>query len=167
MERGVTELPRGVAPVSRVWRILRRWRAPREAGSGARGQSLLELAILIPLLILLLLGAIDAGRVFYFYTGVANATRAGGTYAINARNLRLMDDATRLGYIRQSVVDEIANQVPAVTVDDVTVSVPGGVIAQGGEASVSVTYSFELLIPFDRLWGQWLTFTYASTVRFA
>jgi Flp pilus assembly protein TadG len=45
----------------------------------ARGQSAVELAITVPILVLLLVGA-DFGRVFYMSTGVNNAARAGAQY---------------------------------------------------------------------------------------
>jgi Flp pilus assembly protein TadG len=45
-----------------------------------RGQSVVELAIAIPVLIVLLLGAADMGRVFYFGIAVNSAARAGAQY---------------------------------------------------------------------------------------
>jgi Flp pilus assembly protein TadG len=46
----------------------------------ARGQSAVELAIAVPILVLLLLIGADFGRVFYMSTGVNNAARAGAQY---------------------------------------------------------------------------------------
>jgi Flp pilus assembly protein TadG len=45
-----------------------------------RGQSLLELVIVTPLLLLLLAGIVDLGRAFYTYIAVANAARDGVRY---------------------------------------------------------------------------------------
>ena len=45
------------------------------------GQSLVELGILIPLLLVIVLGAIDFGRAYYAYVTVTNAARAGAQYA--------------------------------------------------------------------------------------
>ncbi|MBV8055235.1 MAG: pilus assembly protein [Deltaproteobacteria bacterium] len=45
-----------------------------------RGQSVVELAIIIPVLIILLFGAADMGRVFYCWIGVNSAARAGAQY---------------------------------------------------------------------------------------
>jgi Flp pilus assembly protein TadG len=42
-----------------------------------RGQSLVELALVLPLLLLLFGGIVDLGRVFYTYIGLTNATREG------------------------------------------------------------------------------------------
>ncbi|CAN5198787.1 hypothetical protein BH23CHL9_BH23CHL9_04030 [soil metagenome] len=46
-----------------------------------RGQGLVELALILPLLLLLLLGAIDFGRVFFGWVAVTNASRVGANYA--------------------------------------------------------------------------------------
>jgi hypothetical protein len=52
-----------------------------------RGASLVELAIVIPFLVLLALGAIDFGRAFYLSIEVANAARAGVQYGAANGNL--------------------------------------------------------------------------------
>ena len=47
----------------------------------ARGQSLVELALVLPLFALLLLMAIDFGRVYFTYIQVNNAAREAANYA--------------------------------------------------------------------------------------
>jgi Flp pilus assembly protein TadG len=47
----------------------------------ARGQSLVEFALTLPLLLVLLLFALDVGRLFYVYVGVQNAVREAAAYA--------------------------------------------------------------------------------------
>jgi Flp pilus assembly protein TadG len=49
------------------------------------GQSLLELALVLPMLLLLLVGTIEIGRLAYYSIVVANAARAGAQYG--AQNL--------------------------------------------------------------------------------
>jgi Flp pilus assembly protein TadG len=49
-------------------------------GRNASGQGLVELALALPVLILLLLGAADFGRLFYTWIAVNNAARAGAQY---------------------------------------------------------------------------------------
>jgi Flp pilus assembly protein TadG len=44
------------------------------------GQSLVEVALALPLLLLVLLGLADLGRAFYYTTAVAAAARAGAAY---------------------------------------------------------------------------------------
>ena len=46
----------------------------------SRGQSIVELALTLPLLLLLLLGTIDIGRVFFDYIQMRDAALEGATY---------------------------------------------------------------------------------------
>ena len=52
-----------------------RWR-------GRRGQSLVEMAMVIPVLTLLTFGLVDFGRAYYFQVSVTNAAREGARVAI-------------------------------------------------------------------------------------
>ncbi len=54
------------------------------------GGALLELAVIAPLLLLLLVGAVDYGRAFYTSVTVANAARAGAEYG--AQNVAMSVD---------------------------------------------------------------------------
>lgn len=54
---------------------------PGQDGRG-RGQALAEFALVAPLLFLLILGTIEAGRFVFFYELMNNATREGARYAI-------------------------------------------------------------------------------------
>jgi hypothetical protein len=57
-------------------------RAPPVLGRPAtRGQALVELALVVPMLFFLSLAAIDLGRVFYSLITVTNAARAGAMEA--------------------------------------------------------------------------------------
>ena len=57
--------------------------APLIALAGTeRGSSLIELAVLLPVLSFLLLGVIDFGRAYYLSIEVANAAHAGALYGI-------------------------------------------------------------------------------------
>lgn len=46
-----------------------------------RGQAIAELAILLPLLVLIVLGCLDLGRVFLVWLALSNGTREGARYA--------------------------------------------------------------------------------------
>src|SRR5512143_2855550 len=48
--------------------------------AGQSGQSLVEFALLFPLLLLILLGAIDLGRAFNAYFTITNASREGARW---------------------------------------------------------------------------------------
>ena len=47
----------------------------------SRGQGLVEFAIAVPVLLLILLIVIDAGRLFYGYVALQNASRIAASYA--------------------------------------------------------------------------------------
>src|ERR1700722_2857907 len=47
---------------------------------GAAGQSLVELALVLPILLLLMIGIIEVGRFAYYSILVSNAARAGAQY---------------------------------------------------------------------------------------
>lgn len=49
--------------------------------SHRRGQALVEMAIILPLLVLLLVMALDAGRLFFGWVALQNASRIGADYA--------------------------------------------------------------------------------------
>jgi Flp pilus assembly protein TadG len=51
-----------------------------EANNSERGSSLVELALLLPLLLLMFLGVVEIGRIFYVSIEVNNAARAGAAY---------------------------------------------------------------------------------------
>ena len=46
------------------------------------GQALVEFALVVPVLVLILLGTVDAGRLIFAYNSVSNAAREGGRTAI-------------------------------------------------------------------------------------
>ena len=52
----------------------------RRRNDARSGQGIVELAISMPLLLLLMLGTIDIGRVFYDYVQLRNAVREGAGY---------------------------------------------------------------------------------------
>ena len=53
----------------------------RQRSATSNGQSLVELALIMPLMLALVLAAVDVGRLFYAYIGVQNAAREGAAYA--------------------------------------------------------------------------------------
>ncbi|MGZ8527919.1 MAG: DUF7507 domain-containing protein [Candidatus Limnocylindrales bacterium] len=59
-----------------LWRLLRRHDRTRRS----RGQSLVELALIMPIFLLLIAAAIDFGRLFSAYIAIVNATKEGALY---------------------------------------------------------------------------------------
>ncbi len=63
--------------------------------SDERGQSLVEVAVIVPLLLLILLGLIDIGRVFSFKVAVTNAARESAIHAARDGAVTLADVCQR------------------------------------------------------------------------
>lgn len=57
-------------------------RRRRDEQEGARGQSMVEFALIAPILFLVILATLEAGRFIFHYELVNNATREGARYAI-------------------------------------------------------------------------------------
>jgi Flp pilus assembly protein TadG len=113
------------------------------------GQSFIELALALPILLLLLLGLADFGRAFYYTSIISNAAKVGAAYlSQNPANALL--PATNVGSVKSKVCNEtglFAYNDP--TNCSLTVRPPGAVdftgYASGQDATVSVTYDFTLV----------------------
>ena len=79
----------------------------REPG---RGQAIVEMAIVLPLLLLLFVGIIDFGRIYYTTMTVAHAARAGAQYGAQNNGT-----STDINGMQQAGLDA-AGDVPGVTV---------------------------------------------------
>jgi Flp pilus assembly protein TadG len=99
------------------------------------GQTAVEFALILPILILILMGVFDFGRAFYAYSVVANSAREGaraGVYA-NATNQNVTDAINRywIGL----------GTNPAITISPSPTRVTMGTI------SVTVSYVFQPVTP--------------------
>ncbi|HTV53741.1 MAG TPA: TadE/TadG family type IV pilus assembly protein [Terriglobia bacterium] len=81
----------------------------REAKQSERGSSLVELALLLPLLVLMFLGVVEIGRIFYVSIEVNNAAEAGAAYGAQS-NITAGDTAGM-----ERVAQEDAANVPGLT----------------------------------------------------
>ena len=104
IERGDTE-----RPVATRWAQFRSVRGRLRRGQ--RGQSMVELALTLPLLALILIGTADLGRAFIYYTRLTNAVEAGalqGRFTPAAAQAPTSDcyNSTNVGYIDCRVVLE-------------------------------------------------------------
>jgi Flp pilus assembly protein TadG len=75
------------------FRILRSWRS-RQASNQQRGQGLVEFAIILPLLTLLMVMALDFGRVFFGWVALQNAARVAADFAAENSNSWTTPDDT-------------------------------------------------------------------------
>ncbi len=69
---------------------------PRQR-AGSRGQSVVEFALLLPVMLLILLVAIDFGRLFFSYVQVTNASREAAAYAAADPTVSQASIAARAG----------------------------------------------------------------------
>jgi Flp pilus assembly protein TadG len=144
-------------------------RPPVTGRPAARGQALVELALVVPILFFLSLAAIDLGRVFYSLITVKNAARAGAMEAAYhpdswssgtpcADTNRVMCAATR----------ESTNSFVTVTAADVSMTCSTACTKGASPANrvtVTVAGQFSLITPLlaPFIGGQTITLRSAST----
>ena len=116
----------------------------------ARGQGLVEFAVVIGVLILIMLGVFDLGRAFHSYIVITNAAREGANYGA-------MHPADEIGIIAR-VISEA--QDSGITLDasnieiDTEINPVSGNPISGAPMCVTVRYDFYLLTTYligDRL----------------
>ena len=114
---------------------------PLRRGS-LRAQDLIEFALVFPVLMLLLFGVIDFGRIFHVLIAISNAAREGARYGV----IYGIDRSGGVYTINESVIDAAAIQEASnfnlqLTADQVTPSCPSSCGA-GLPLRVVVTDSF-------------------------
>ena len=124
----------------------------RRFRESSEGQSLVELALMTPILLTLLLGTVDLGRAFYALTAVANGAYNGAVYA-------LVVPADCTGPVAAALRTQVTNELellgtsagnPAVTCTLGTDGFTYGTTAFT-YAEVTVTYTFNTLGPYGFL----------------
>lgn len=111
-----------------------------------RGQSLVELAISILILVYLLAGAVEFGLAFFQYVQLRDAAQEGALYGsmnppVDPATLAAIQTRARAASDRP--IDLIAD--PSVTVD---VVVTDGQYCEGGSLQVTVSYDHQIFMPF-------------------
>jgi Flp pilus assembly protein TadG len=109
----------------------------------SRGQSLTELALLLPLLVLILLGTVDLARVYNSYVTLTNAAREGARYG--ATHPLNPSGATNTDAIRTRVIQEAANSGVALSSENITVEcISAAVDAHSGSSTDCASPSVQL-----------------------
>lgn len=113
------------------------------------GQGLVELALVLPVLLLIFMGIVDFGRAIYAYNSVSNAAREGARVGI-------VDQRTGAGGAYNAAI-EAANQATALGLSPtdaaqvlVTFPDPNGncpTVSAGCPISVRVQYRFSAITP--------------------
>jgi Flp pilus assembly protein TadG len=103
-----------------------------------RGQGLVEFAIILPILLIILSGVLDLGRLWYAYVAVTDAAAEGATYAA-----MLPEDVSGVYQRAQEASGGLVNIDP----NGVSVEYPP-TVASGAPVTVTVIYTFTLATPF-------------------
>jgi hypothetical protein len=138
-----------------VQKVRATWNYQRESANMERhrGQSLVELALVTPILIILILIVADGARVFSANIQIGNAAREGANYAS-----RSYDNAEDILEIRNSALQELGTAgtiFGTAPVVDAYGPSDGCVDDFGYDCvRVTVTYQFDMLFDFPGLPGQ-------------
>ena len=139
--------------------------------SVSRGQSMVELALVLPLLVLMMLIAIDFGRIYFSYIQINNAAREGAKYAASApSNTALITTAASRETNAQAQSGESALVLSAPvcknaggTVISCATATTGG-SGPGNTVTVRVAESFSFLTPIiNNFWGNNFQMTASAT----
>jgi Flp pilus assembly protein TadG len=114
----------------------------RDIFGGNAGQSLVEVALALPLLLLILIGLADVGRAFYYTTAVASAARQGAAYV--AATASPVPATLKAKACAATGLDPSGNCGPALTAADVTATGCDNV-TMSGTVAVQVTYDLQLI----------------------
>lgn len=108
-----------------------------------KGASLVEMALMLPLLILILAGVADLGRAFHDFIVINNASREGARYASH------FPDKTNL--VISTTINEAADSGVTITSDMVTMTLGLTIDTKGVPVTVAVSYPFRPI--FTRILG--------------
>jgi Flp pilus assembly protein TadG len=102
-----------------------------------RGQELIELALLLPLLLLIAFGVLDLGRAFHSAITIANAARVGARFGTA--------DPTDVTGIASATVAEAQNSGIDLSTSIISVSCPEG-CGSGLPVRVTISHEFQLIM---------------------
>ena len=109
-----------------------------------RGQSLVELAISLVILLTLLAGAVEFGMAFFQFVQLRDAAQEGALYG----SLNPTDNAGIMARIRGSSASPIDLSDSSVVPDSDIVITPDGSACEGDGLKVEISYAHETFMPF-------------------
>jgi len=123
-------------------------RSVTRGARGGRGQSLVEFALILPVLVILILGIVDFGMGLRSYISLTNATREGARFAaIGSTAGAYPTDCD--GTINTSVIGRVCVALEGLqlsNVQNVTVAYPNGQMP-GESVVVSTHYHYQYITP--------------------
>lgn len=115
------------------------WTFPiKRIKSGAPAQELVELAILIPLLMLIAFGVLDLGRVFHASITIENAAREGARFGT-------FDPFDTAGIVAATQAEAQSSGID-LSSSTITVGCPDGACGSGLPVRVTIQYPFQLVM---------------------
>ncbi len=104
--------------------------------TGSKGQSLVETAIIIPIILLLVFGVIDFGLIFNNYILITNASREGARKA-------------SIGGTDSEVIQVVKNMTSTLELSDMTINVTPSYSTRnyGVQVKVEIKYKARLITP--------------------
>jgi len=125
---------------------MRRMLPARHRGERTRGQSLVEFALVLPVLLLILIITIDFGRVYLGWVTLNNAARIAANYAASGPQPWTQAQEDQYQAIVASETSRINCPLPTPIPDP---TYPGSTTTTvGGRAVVALTCKFQLITPF-------------------
>ncbi|MEQ8156623.1 MAG: TadE/TadG family type IV pilus assembly protein [Clostridiaceae bacterium] len=121
-----------------------------------KGQAAVELALVVPILLFLMCGIIDFGRILY----TANTLNI-----ISQESVRLAGLGKKDSEVKQYAIDN-ALVNPALTTSNITINPPDSTRKSGDYVSVTITYSISYITPLmDTILPSPYTITNKATMR--
>jgi Flp pilus assembly protein TadG len=111
----------------RAWRRSRRFLTTRRGLKDERGVQLVELALVIPILVMLFAATAEFGRYFYEYTTLAKASRAGARYLATAAVNSTEDTTAKNIVVYGNSAGSGSPILYGMTIANVTITRQGGV----------------------------------------
>jgi uncharacterized membrane protein len=103
----------------------------------SRGQSLVEVALVLPVIVMMMLGLLDFGRAYYTIVALRDAADEGAAYAAG--------NPADINGIRRRAT-EASRMLVVIEESDVTVEAP--TLAVGAPITVTVNFTLQLYTPF-------------------
>lgn len=135
------------------WLKFRRLPPYKTKGTRSKGLVVVEMAIILPLMILLIFATIDFGRMFFTQITLQHAMREGGRFGVTGQQLptpgQPQDLQSRIDSIKQ-VVHKAAVGVSVEPDNIIISSMNGGQdnAGQGGDTvTISMSYQFHFVTP--------------------
>ena len=142
--------------------------------SRAKGSSLVEFALIVPLFFILIFGIIDFGRIFFIELTLQNALRQAGRFAVTGNHLPDPNNPTiQLSRIN-SIIQTAKQAAAGVDVSNIQISSLAGGNAgpnraggPGDTITISITVNLHLITPLiGRFFGPSNTYTFVVSTSF-